>query len=50
MVFCSETLVSSMRHIPELMYPCFGSPMQPLMGEVNRFRGLAVNVHYGLGV
>ena len=41
-VFCSETLVSSRRHIFELMIPGLGSPMQQLRGEEP--------THFGRGV
>ena len=40
--FCSETIVSSRRHISQRMVPGFGRPMQLLRIQVNRFRGLAV--------
>ena len=46
-VFCSETLVSSRRHIFELMVPVFGRPMKLLKGEVDRFRGLDLYVRNG---
>ena len=45
--FCSETLVSSRRHISELIIPGFGRPMQPFGSKINRFRGLAVYVRDG---
>ena len=44
MCFCSETLVSSRRHISDLMVPGFDRPMQLLRGEVDRLRGLTVYV------
>ena len=46
-LFCSETLVSSRRHISELRLPDFGKPMQILRGESDRSRGFAVYVRAG---
>ena len=40
--FCSETLVSSRRHISELVVLGLGIPMHLLRGEVDQFRELAV--------
>ena len=45
--FCSESLVSSRRHISEPIVPDFGRPMQLLRDEADRFRGLAAYVHNG---
>ena len=36
-VVCSETVVSSRRHISERKFPGFDRPMQLLGGEVDRF-------------
>ena len=47
MCFFSETFVSSRSHISELMFLSFGRPMQLLRSEVDRFRGLVVNVRDG---
>ena len=44
MVFCSVTLVSSMRHISELMVEGYGRPTLLLKDEVDRFRGFALYV------
>ena len=47
-MFFSETLISSRRHISELMTPGFGRLMQVLKSEVNRYRELAVYVRDSL--
>ena len=44
MYFLFDTLVSSRRHISELMVLGFGRPMQLLRGEVIRFRTFALYV------
>ena len=44
MVLISETLVSSRRHVSELMVPNFGRQMQLLKGEIDWFRGLTLYV------
>ena len=46
-LFGLVNLVSSRRHIVELMVSGFGRPMQLLRGEVDRIRWLAVYVHDG---
>ena len=43
-MFFSETLVSSRRHIYEVVVPEFSRPMQLLRNEADRLRGLAVYV------
>ena len=47
-VFCSETFVSSMGPISELMVAGFGQSMQLLGDGVNRFRRLIVYVLFSL--
>ena len=42
--FFVQRLISSRRHIAELMISGFCRPMQLLRGEVNRFQNLAVHV------
>ena len=45
--FCSEILVSSRRHISELLVSGFGRPMPMFRGEVDRIGRSAVYVRDG---
>ena len=38
---CSETLISDMRHVSELLVPGFGCPIFLCMGRMIRARGMA---------
>ena len=40
-LFCSETLVSDMRHVSELLVPDFGRPVLLCRGKMPRARGMA---------
>ena len=46
-VYCSETLVSSRRHISELMIPVFDRQMELHRREIDRFRRSPVCVRDG---
>ena len=46
-LFCSETLVSDMRHVSELLVPGFGRPVLLCLGRMPRARGLAAYVRDG---
>ena len=48
-LFCSETLVSVMRHVSELLDPGFGHPLLLCPGKMPRARGMAVYVRDGYG-
>ena len=44
---CSETLVSDMRHVSELLVPGFGRPVLLCRGKMPRTRGMASYVRDG---
>ena len=46
---CSETLVSDMRHVSELLVPGFGRPVLLCRGRLLRARGMAACVRDGYG-
>ena len=46
-LLCSETLVSDMRHVSELLVPGFGSPVVLCRGRMPRARGMAAYVRDG---
>ena len=48
-LFCSETLVSDMCHVLELLVPCFGRPALLCQGKMRRARGMAAYVRDGYG-
>ena len=48
-LFCSETLVSDMRHVLELLVSGFGRPVLLCRGKMPRARGLAACVRDGFG-
>ena len=48
-LFCSETLVSDMRHVSELLVPGFGRSVLLYRGKMPRARGIAAYVRYGYG-
>ena len=49
-LFCStETLVSDMRHVSELLVPCFGRPVLLCRCKVPRARGMAAYIRDGYG-
>ena len=41
MLLCSETLVSDLRHVTELLVPGFGRPVLLCRGRLPRARGMA---------
>ena len=43
-LLCSDTLVSDMRHVSELLVPGFGRPVLSCRGIMPRARGMAPNV------
>ena len=43
-LLCSETLVSEMRHVSELLVPGFGRPVLLCRGMIPRARGMAAYV------
>ena len=47
-LLCSETLVSHMRHVSELLVPGFGRPVL-CRGRLPRARGMAAYVRDGYG-
>ena len=47
-LFCSETLVSDMRHVLELLVPGFGRPVL-CRGKMTRARGMAAYIRDGYG-
>ena len=49
-LFCSETLVSEMRHVSELLVPGFSRPVLLCRGKMPRARGMAAYVRDGIGV
>ena len=48
-LLCSETLVSDMRHMSELLVPGFDRPVFMGQGRMSRARGMAAYVRYGYG-
>ena len=48
-LLCSETLVSDLRHVSELMVPGFGRPVFLCRGKLPRARGMAAYVRDGYG-
>ena len=46
-LLCSETLVSDMRHVSEVLVPGFGRPVLLCRGKMPRARGLAAYVRHG---
>ena len=48
-LLCSETLVSDMRHVSELLVPGFGRPVLLCRGKMPRARGMAAYVRDGYG-
>ena len=49
-LLCSETLVSDMRHVLEVLVPGFGRPVLLCQGKMPRARGMAAYVRDGYGV
>ena len=47
--FCSETLVSDMRHVSELLVPSFGRTVFLCRGKMPRASGMAAYVRDGYG-
>ena len=48
-LFCSETLVSDMRYVLELLVPSFGRPVLLCRGKMPRARGTTAYVRDGYG-
>ena len=48
-LLCSETLVSDMRHLSEVLVPGFGRPVFWCRGKMPRARGMAAYVRDGYG-
>ena len=48
-LLCSETLVSDLRHVSELLVPGFGRPIFLSWGKLPRARGMAAYVRDGYG-
>ena len=48
-LFCSETLVSDMRHVSELLVPGFGRPVLLCRGKMPWARGMAAYIRDGYG-
>ena len=48
-LLCSETLVSDLRHMSELLFPGFGRPVFLCRGKLPRARGMAAYVRDGYG-
>ena len=46
-LFCSETLVSDMRHVSELLVPGYGRHVLLCWGKMPRARGMAAYVRDG---
>ena len=46
-LLCSETLVSDIRHVSELLVPGFGPPVVLCRGKMPRARGIAAYVRDG---
>ena len=49
-LLCSETLVSDMRHVSEVLVPGFGHPVLLCRGKMPRASGMAAYVRDGYGV
>ena len=49
-LFCSETLVSDMRHVSEVLVPSFGHPVLLCRSKMPRARGMAAYVRDGYDV
>ena len=43
-LLCSETLVSDMGHVSELLFPGFGRPVLLCLGKMPRARGMAAYI------
>ena len=48
-LFCSETLVSDMRHVSELLAPGFGGSVLLCRGKMTQARGMAAYIRDGYG-
>ena len=48
-LLCSETLVSYMSHVSEVLVPGFGRPVLLCLGNMPRARGMAAYVRDGYG-
>ena len=48
-LLCSETLVSDMRHVLEVLVPSFCRPVLLCLGKMPRARGMAAYVRDGYG-
>ena len=48
-LLCSETLVSDLRHVSELLVLGFGHPVCLCRGKLPRARGMAVYIRDGYG-
>ena len=48
-LLCSETLVSDMRHVSEVLVPCFGLPVLLYQGKMPLALGMAAYVRDGYG-
>ena len=48
-LLCSETLVSDLRHVSELLVPGFGRPVLLCRGRMPRARGMAAYIRDGYG-
>ena len=48
-LFCSETLVSDLHHMSELLVPRLGRPVSLCRGKLPRARGMAAYVRDGYG-
>ena len=48
-LLCSETLVSDLRHLSELLVPGFGRPVLLCRGKLPRPRGMAAYIRDGYG-
>ena len=48
-LFCSESLVSDMRHVSELLVPGFGGPVLLCRGNMPQASGMAAYVRDGYG-
>ena len=48
-LLCSETLVSDLRHVSEVLVPGFGCPVLLYRGKMPRARGIAAYTRDGYG-